>query len=197
MNVDVVEIMEIIDLCTPNMDINVAPVVMITERFPNLAYRLSILPWYPPKDNQGEHHPLLANMPRMCREDGTVILFCFVIIAHQLTGAELARRSSGAFKPVASIIVRHDASNVPSFLHEKYQLMYGDLLERLKVDMSILDYNYTRLNTYLRMLMYEQIRVFNLRPHEIQLIDEKEYPVALEFFLQFDGMLETNTRAFN
>ena len=30
--------------------------------------------------------------------------------------------------------------------------------------------------------------VFHLRPCEIQRIDKKEYPLALEFYLQFDSM---------
>ncbi len=38
------------------------------------------------------------------------------------------------------------------------------------------------------MLNYEIIRVFNLQSDEIQFIEEKEYPLALEFFLQFDSM---------
>ncbi len=67
-------------------------------------------------------------------------------------------------------------------------MLFGDLINRLKVDMTLLDYNYTRLNAFMRMLFYEQIRVFNLRPHQIAQIDENEYPLALEFFLQFDGM---------
>ena len=62
-------------------------------------------------------------------------------------------------------------------------------MERLKVDMTLLDYNYTRLNQYMRMIMYEHVHVFNVRPHEVERIDEKEYPLALEFFLQFDGIV--------
>ena len=36
------------------------------------------------------------------------------------------------------------------------------------------------------MLIDEQIQIFKLRSHEIQYMDEKEYPLALEFYLQFD-----------
>jgi len=84
-------------------------------------------------------------------------------------------------------MIKNDLT-IPSFLNEKYQLFFGDLIERLKVDMTLLDYNYTRLNKYMRMLVYEHIQVFTLRPNEIGRIDEKEYPLALEFFLQFDGI---------
>ena len=103
-----------------------------------------------------------------------------------MTQTELARRYSGTFK-AAFDIINYDLT-VPSFLREKYQLFFGDLIERLKIDMTILDYNYMRLNKYMKLLIYEQIQIFNLRSYEIQLIDEKEYPLALEFFLQFDGM---------
>lgn len=107
------------------------------------------------------------------------------VAAHQLTPEEGARRCSRAFRPAFDAI-DHD-STVASFLRDTYQRFFGDLIERLKVDMTLLDFNYTRLNKYMRLLMDEQIRVFNLRPSEVQLIQEKEYPLALEFFLQFDG----------
>jgi hypothetical protein len=114
----------------------------------------------------------------------------FALLAHQLTDTELARRNAGAFKTTFGII--NNDPVIPSFLREKYQLFYGDLLKRLKVDMTILDYNYTRLNKYMKMFIYERISVFNFQPHEIQLIDEKEYPLALEFYLQFDSMYGRN-----
>ncbi|CAF1382717.1 unnamed protein product [Rotaria sordida] len=177
-DVNINETVEVIDLCTPNIDINdisIVPVVLqntsisniMIERFPNIQRLLSILPWFPTNNTQNQGYPLLANIP-----------------PHQLTPQELVRRRADTFKPAFNII-NYD-STIPSFLREKYQMFFGDLLERLKVDMTILDYNYTRLNQYLKMLVYEQIRVLHLRLHEIQRIDEKEYPLALEFFLQFD-----------
>ncbi|CAF4597973.1 unnamed protein product, partial [Rotaria sp. Silwood2] len=178
MDIDVVKTVEIIDLCTPDLDTDhvvLSPIVLrdttdlnrIVERFPDIHRRLPILPWFPTNNNQDQGYPLLANIP-----------------PHQLIQKELVHRRSGASTPACTII--NNDTTIPSFLREKYHLYFDDLLERLKVDISILDYNYTRLNQYMRMLAYEQIRVFNLRPNEIQRIDEKEYPVALEFFLQFD-----------
>jgi len=110
----------------------------------------------------------------------------FYILVNQLTPTEAIRRCSNSFTP-AFDIVNHNPM-IPSFLREKYQLFYNDLIERLKVDMSILDYNYTRLNKYITMVIEEQIRVFVLRRNEVQPIEENEYSLALEFFLQFDGM---------
>ena len=111
--------------------------------------------------------------------------FSLYVAGHQLTPEEGARRCSRAFRPAFDAI-DHD-STVTSFLRDKYQLFFGDLIERLKVDMTILDFNYTRLNTYMRLFMDEQMRLFKLRPSDVQLIHESEYPLALEFFLQFDG----------
>ena len=108
------------------------------------------------------------------------------ISAHQLTQIELIRRHSGAYRPAFDIINRDSA--IPSFLREKYHLFFDDLIELLNIDMTLLDYNYTRLNQYMRTLVYEQRKMFHLRPCEIQRIDEKEYPLALEFYLQFDSM---------
>ena len=109
-----------------------------------------------------------------------------ILLVHQLTETELARRSSSVCKPVFDIMDSNPL--IPSFLREKYQLFYGDLLARLKVNFAILDYNYTRLNRYIQLWNDERIRTFNLRPHEIPILEENEYPLALEFFLQFDSM---------
>ena len=76
------------------------------------------------------------------------------ILAHQLTQIELLRRHSGAYRPAFHIINRD--SSIPSFLREEYHLSFDDLIQRLKVDMTLLDYNYTRLNQYMRTLAYEQ-----------------------------------------
>ncbi|CAF3752400.1 unnamed protein product [Rotaria sp. Silwood1] len=171
--------MEIIDLCTPTMVIDDLPIipdpisngttsVEMKQRFLNLDRRLCILPCYPTYNaNRDQGQPLLANIPQ-----------------HHLTSTELSYRRSGGFKPACTLL--NSQSNMPSFLREKFNMYFGDLLERLKVDLSILDYNYIRLNKFIRMLAYEQIRVFNFQPNAIPQLEEKEYPVALEFFLQFD-----------
>lgn len=107
------------------------------------------------------------------------------IIAQRLTRTELVRRHLGTFKSEFDFIT--NGSTIPSFLYEKYQMFYVDLLERLKVDMAVLDYNYLRLNNYMKLLMFERMRIFNISLDNISKINEKEYPLALEFFLQFDG----------
>ena len=110
----------------------------------------------------------------------------FILAAYQLTQTELARRSSDAFQQAFSVVDSN--ATIPSFLREKYQFFYDDLLSRLKVDFAILDYNYTRLNKFIKLWSYERVHVFNLRPDQISAMQDHEYPLALEFFLQFDSM---------
>jgi hypothetical protein len=82
MDIDENGAIEIIDLCSPNVDIideiSLTPILIeaaaaasvpttITKRFPNLDQRLSILPWYPTSDKYDQGHLLLANLPRMLK----------------------------------------------------------------------------------------------------------------------------------
>jgi hypothetical protein len=110
-----------------------------------------------------------------------------VILVNGLNSTEVTRRMS--YSPRMGIEIKFYNPSMPSLIREKYNLLYVDLIKRLRVNMQMLDYNYTRLNRYLRMFADEQTRIFRLRPDEIQLITEKEYPMALEFFMQFDGRL--------
>ena len=147
-----------------SLDIAATTVVVIDLCTPAVVWsesakrRLAILALYPSNEGDEQRCPLLTNVP--------------------------SDRSSTIVKRSFEVVDRD--ARVPSFLREKQQLFFGDLLERLKVDIVLLDYNYTRLNKFMRMLMDDQMRVYNLRSHETQWIDEKEYPVALEFYLQFD-----------
>ena len=68
-NIGCNEKVEIIDICTPNMDVNDNVIkstsTTIDDRFPNLRRRLSILPCYPTNNKHGQGDPLLPNIPRM------------------------------------------------------------------------------------------------------------------------------------
>ena len=70
------ETIEIIDLCTPDVESHDAfaiPVdrqsvwgsTILSERFANIGRRLSILPMYPTSDTQNQDHSLLPNILRM------------------------------------------------------------------------------------------------------------------------------------
>ena len=106
-------------------------------------------------------------------------------LEHQLSGDELVLRMSGIFPSACTVIDRDPM--LPSFFRDKYQLYFADLMQRLRVDMSILDYNYVRMQRYLQRMTEEHIYVFNLRADQVPCLDEKELPLALEFYLQFDG----------
>ncbi|CAF1203466.1 unnamed protein product [Adineta steineri] len=166
------QMIDIIDLCTPTMDTNStsSPSLTHVQRFPNLEHRLSILPWFPFNQQQQQVQqacPLFVNIP-----------------SHQLSEKELIFRQFNVFKPACEII--NNDLILPSFLREKYQLYFGDLMKRLKVNMAIIDFNYTRLNEYIRKVSYERMYVFNLVSNHTLQLDENEYPIALEFYLQFD-----------
>lgn len=74
-SLDVDQSIPIIDLCTPNMEVNeivITSVIetksltshMTIERFPNLRCLWPILACYPSSENKHEHgEPLLANIP--------------------------------------------------------------------------------------------------------------------------------------
>ena len=78
------------------------------------------------------------------REDGKVLKEKSFFTAHRLTQQERVRRCSTVFKLAFENI--HRDLMIQSFLREKQQLFFGNLLERLKVVITLLDYNYTRLN---------------------------------------------------
>lgn len=94
------------------------------------------------------------------------------------------RSSSHSLTSIVQLIDHHQ--RIPSFLRDKYDLLYGDLMARLKVSLSIIDYNYTRLMRFIHRLKEQQIRFFYFRPSEIEEMFDYEYPLVLEFFLQFD-----------
>lgn len=93
-------------------------------------------------------------------------------------------RSSTIRQPTLELIQYRQ--EIPSFLREKYELLYVDLMKRLHVDMSLLDYNYTRLNHFIQEFDRHRMVVFGFLREELEAIHEREYPMALEFYLQFD-----------
>lgn len=98
------------------------------ERREEMARRLPILACFPTSEDDAR--PLLANLP-----------------PERLTSMELRQRLASDYPSAISVVDVNP--KIPSLLREKYRLLFGDLMARLKVDLSILDYNYTRLNTFL------------------------------------------------
>jgi hypothetical protein len=180
---------EVIDLCTPILHVDrtwLATRAM--NRFPRLRERIAILPLFPCMDNLLEHCcPLLANVARTYGHDHPLRAAIDSVadrLAHQLTSEELELRQPDQFQPACQLVDRD--RSIPSFLRDTWQFFYGDLVDRLKVDMALLDYNYTRLITFTRLLANEQAHVFDLPLDLISSMNEREHPLALEFFLQFD-----------
>ena len=83
MEMDVKQEIEVIDLCTPNIDLKDSMMTSmsethtltrrtIIERFPNLEYRWSILACYPVNSKFEQGDPLLVNIARMSTRDRRV-----------------------------------------------------------------------------------------------------------------------------
>ncbi|CAF2184309.1 unnamed protein product [Rotaria magnacalcarata] len=188
MDFDKSEPLEIIDLCAPTLDFDKSePLEIIDLCAPTLDFNDQAI---------GSLVPQQTSTPKMTNERFPNLVLCIINmimvihywrisrVTNQLNHVELARGESNLFRS-AFQTTYHNAT-IPSFLREKYQMFFDDLLERLKVNVTILDYNYTRSNRFMKLLMYEQVQVFNLRPDDMLRIEEKECPLALEFFLQFD-----------
>ena len=134
--------------------------------------RALVLPSYPSNiddDNGTSPYLLLANIP-----------------VQQLTLQERTRRRTGKYPCAFSIIETH--TSAPSFLLQHYQVYFASLIQRLHVDLSILDYNYTRLKVFIGFYRDAFVRIFGSRhASETQFnLNESEYTYLLEFYLQLD-----------
>jgi hypothetical protein len=101
-----------------------------------------------------------------------------------LSEQERDRRRPNKYRPPFQLIGAQ--ATIPSFFLPIYEEYFGDLSKRLNIDMAILDYNYTRLLSCGDIWADERIERFKTRPEEI-ILDRREFPIALEFFLQIDG----------
>ncbi|CAF1348935.1 unnamed protein product [Rotaria sordida] len=162
---------EVIDLVTPKKSptIHCQPnYIPRTIHFFN-QQRLSILPKFPTTDNTTNIHLLLANVPMA-----------------QLSSEELVRRQTGQYKPLFPIS-NYDPS-VTSLIVNNYYTYFGPILERFKVDVAILDYNYGLLKNYLKLYCSARLRILStdkLSEDPLYLSDT-EFPQLFEFFLQMD-----------
>ncbi|CAF4830996.1 unnamed protein product, partial [Rotaria magnacalcarata] len=69
----------------------------------------------------------------------------------------LARRQSGTYN-CSFTIIDHNASTT-SFMVKQYQTYFPSILDRLNVDLSILDYNYNRLEHFLHLFRTCRMRI--------------------------------------
>ena len=133
----------------------------------NQQQRLSILPLYPYDDL------LLANVPQ-----------------HHLSIEQRTRRQSNHYR--SSFTFNPTVHKQQSFMKQKFHFFFESLMEKLQVDVCILDFNYTRLEYILRLFADVRHRIFNSSHRStgtmIQQwqLKEIEYPILMEFFLQMD-----------
>jgi hypothetical protein len=113
------------------------------------------------------------------------------LIDHLLSEEELHRRRSTKYRPPFHVIGASPTSilvntKIPSFFWPIYQELFVDVSEHLHVDMAIIDYNYARLSKCIDIWAKE--RLFRFRKGQpVVTLDQKEYAIALEFYLQIDG----------
>ncbi|CAF1426396.1 unnamed protein product [Adineta steineri] len=185
---------EVIDLRTPVNEIVATSVLTLTDDVNHMSVitaaatcqtyykyktlregdeRQSILPAFPAATSKKQLHLLLANVPE-----------------RMLNIEERGRRDSRKYRPPflingmppSSILVN---TGIPSFFWSIYEPLFRNLSEHLHVDMAIIDYNYTRLFRCVDLWRTEHIRRFKKELHEVTL-DQKEFAIALEFYLQID-----------
>jgi len=77
-------------------------------------------------------------------------------------------------------------TKMPSFFWPIYQEFFANVSKHLHVDMSIIDYNYARLSKCIDIWAKERLFRFKIEQHQVTL-EQKEYAVAFEFYLQIDG----------
>ena len=84
---------------------------------------------------------------------------------------------------------RQSSNSMPSFFLNLHAKLFGDLIQRLRIDSMIIDYNYTRLLKCMSILTEERLRYRfgNSSLISLEQLSMDEYPMALEFYLQFDG----------
>ncbi|CAF5175457.1 unnamed protein product, partial [Rotaria magnacalcarata] len=98
----------------------------------------------------------------------------------------LARRQSGTYN-CSFTIIDHNASTT-SFMVKQYQTYFPSILDRLNVDLSILDYNYNRLEHFLHLFRTCRMRILPAEKFASNqlYVDAKQFPLLLEFYLQIN-----------
>lgn len=134
--------------------------------------RVSILPMFPTTfDNSNDHLLLLAN-----------------VAEEQLSMEDRRHRRIGQHQCSFHIVECRNPDD--SFMLQQYQTYFGSLLNRLHVDIAILDYNYSRMRSMIRRFSDARQRTINSRtfdlPTEDRKLSEQEHPSMLEFYLQMD-----------
>ncbi|CAF2994453.1 unnamed protein product [Rotaria sp. Silwood2] len=131
--------------------------------------RVSILPTFPSVIFNDNPQLLLANVP-----------------AFELSAEQLASRQEGRYK--CSFVITNPDPTTPSIMIKFYNKMFGTIHQRFKLDLSILDHNFARLQEYLMLFRTTRARILpgNKSTEDLVELSEDELPQLLEFYLQID-----------
>jgi hypothetical protein len=120
-----------------------------------------------------------------------VVLFC-LYSGHSLTDKQRRRyQERGTLRSSFQMVDQSDPNLSSSFFLGKYRELFVDLTRRFHINDAIIDYNYQRLLRCFDLMTNERIfyGLQNYTCSDGNVLPIDEYAIALEFFLQIDGML--------
>ena len=152
------------------------------------------LPVFPTKSYGPNDHLLLANVPgSLCKVYLSLISSFYCHLVTRLAPHEIIRREHAARSSNVSMMI--DTYNYST--NDGFTLIEQDaeeLAARLCVDLSIITFNAERFRRtcYSLLTMHESFRRNVLHKRDVALkepvLSSKQMAVALEFYLQIDGM---------
>ncbi|CAF1488327.1 unnamed protein product [Adineta steineri] len=163
----------IIDLCTPVKSSNTSNIPMKTKDYipktitTHNQARLSLLPTFPTPIYDNHPHLLLCNVP-----------------VQFLSIEQVCRRQQYSHQSSCTLTIPTNHS-IPSSIRDYFDIHHQPLIDRLNINSTLLDYNYSRLNHCLKLFADERIHRLRQTPYQVRLLDEEKW-VAMEFFLQVD-----------
>ncbi|CAF2056892.1 unnamed protein product [Rotaria magnacalcarata] len=164
----------VIDLITPPKPFmtttrTIQPNYMIRTLSIYNQRRRSILPTFPSMTYTHEPDLLLANIP-----------------LDVLSTQELTHRQPSLYP--ASFQIRNPHPPAGSFMMTQYQKYFIPILERFKMDTSILDHNYFRLHEFMNLFRSSRLRQLGQKKSAEDLLPlgDTEIPQLFEFYLQMD-----------
>ena len=156
--------------------------------------RCVYLPLFPTISYGPNDHLLFTNVPGSFDRVYLSLIFSFYCrLVTRLASHEILRREHGAYTSDALMLM----NNYNYSTNDGFTLLEQDAKElaaRLCVDLSIITFNAERLRShcYYLLALHESFRRKILRERDVALrepvLNSKQMAVALEFYLQIDGM---------
>ena len=159
--------------------------------------RRAFLPTFPSIFVDSPTTPLLlANVSGMTisrfDHDITYFLCFFYVLVNELSSSEVARRQYGTYTVDP---MEYHCNNDPLRDCPLFQEDAEELAQRLQVDMPIITFNACHFRRIIHYFLglYKTFRLLTLCKVDViwkkPILNSKEMAMALEFFLQFDGLL--------